>query len=84
MEDDRHIWRAWADFLQRWGLREWIATLLEAAGPLALLGAQCLYVTQPFYKYTPVYGHLDQLSRMLECQEDTRAFVRLLRETSSS
>jgi hypothetical protein len=84
MEEDRQIWLAWAGFLHRWGLQEWMASLLEAAGPWSLLGAQGLYLAQPFLKSTRLDGHLDALSRMLEHKEETLAFVQYLREARFS
>jgi hypothetical protein len=84
MEEDRHIWLAWANFLHRWGLQEWMASLLEAAGPLSLLGAQGVYIAQPFLKSTHMNDHLAALSRMLESKDETQAFVEYLREANIS
>jgi hypothetical protein len=80
MENDRHIWRAWAYFLQRWGMKELAASLLEAAGPLSILSAQVFYVTQPFYKQTRINSHLEAISRVLDDRQTTQAFLEFLRE----
>jgi hypothetical protein len=48
MESNQHIWRVWVEKAHRWGFEDEIATLLEAAGPLTTLGAQMIYLAQPF------------------------------------
>lgn len=79
MDNDRHIWRTWADFLHRWGMKEWTASLLEAAGPLSLFGAQVFYMSQPFFSQTRWSAQLDALSRVFDDSETTQAFVDYLR-----
>ncbi len=83
MDSDRHIWRVWASYLQRWGAAEWIASFLEAAGPLTILGAQICYAGQPLLKQALPDDHLDALSRLLEDSGQAQAFVHYLREASS-
>jgi len=70
--------------LHRWGGHEWIASLLEAAGPLSLLAAQSVYLTQPFLQGTRLVHHLEALSAMLEDKEQTLAFIQTLREAHPS
>jgi len=84
MNADQHIWQVWARYLQRWGVKDWAATLLEAVGPLAVLGAQAVYMGQPLLNQTIPEGHLDALTRLLEDSTNTRAFVDFLREAPSS
>lgn len=84
MEEDRHIWLAWANFLHHWGLHEWMASFLEAAGPLSLLAVQSVYLTQPFVRGTRLNNHLEALSAMLESKEKTLAFIESLREARTS
>lgn len=83
MNADQHIWRVWAKFLQRWGLIGCAASILEAAGPLAVLGAQLVYIGQPLLNHTVPNGHLDALARLLEDGTRTQAFVDYLREAPS-
>jgi hypothetical protein len=83
MDSDQQIWRVWAQTLRRWGVQEMIAAFLEAAGPLALLGAHALYLTQPFLKGALPAGHIEALARMLEEPDQARAFATLLREVPS-
>ncbi|MEW5872403.1 MAG: hypothetical protein AB1894_24275 [Chloroflexota bacterium] len=58
-------------------------TMLEAAGPLAILGAQAVYMGQPILGLALPKGHLEAVARMLEEPESTQAFVELLREAPS-
>jgi hypothetical protein len=54
--------------------------LLEAGGPLTVLGAQAVYLGQPFLGGKK----LDSLAHMLEEDEETQAFARYLRGEISS
>ncbi|MBN1669265.1 MAG: hypothetical protein JW862_19385 [Anaerolineales bacterium] len=80
MEAHRHIWQAWERALDRWGIKELVATLLEAIGPLNLLGAQVVYLGQPFLNRVLPAGYLDVLAGVLEDPEITQDFTRFLRE----
>jgi hypothetical protein len=71
----RADWSAWAESLRRMkmdGLASW---LLEAGAPLTLLGAQALYIGQPFLggKQWNAFAH------MLEEEDEVQAFARYLR-----
>jgi hypothetical protein len=75
----RSEWSKWAESLRRLKLDGLAAWFLEAAGPLAVLGAQALYLSQPF-----VGGKkLDSLANMLEEDDETQAFARYLRGDAS-
>jgi len=75
----RSEWSQWADSLRRLKLDGLAAWFLEAAGPLTVLGAQALYMSQPF-----IGGKkLDSLANMLEEDEETQAFARYLRGDAS-
>lgn len=80
MNEDQHIWRSWASFLQHWGVERWAASVLEAAGPLTVLGAQVVYLGSPVLKNLLPVNQLDALARMLEDNSHTQAFVNYLRE----
>ena len=75
----RSEWSKWAESLRRLKLDGLTAWFLEAAGPLTVLGAQALYMSQPF-----IGGKkLDSLANMLEEDEETQAFARYLRGDAS-
>lgn len=80
MESDQQIWQAWAEKLHRWGLGNWVATFLEAAGPLTTIGAQVVYLSQPFLNIALRYDHIEALASMLEEPERAKTFAALLRE----
>ena len=71
----RSEWPQWAESLRRLKLDGLAAWCLEAAGPLTVLGAQALYLTQPFLGGK----RLDSLALMLEEDEEPQAFARYLR-----
>lgn len=83
MNADQHIWQVWASYLQRWGVKDLAAQILEAAGPLAVLGAQFIYIGQPWVGRSLSQNHLDALARVLEDRDYTRAFVDFLKEAPS-
>jgi hypothetical protein len=83
MKTDQHIWQVWAQNLHRWGLKEWTASFLEAAGPFTLLGAQLIYLGQPLLGQFLPWRHLAALANLLEEPAQTQSFVVLLREGTS-
>ena len=68
-------WMAWAQKLQRWGLREPAALLLESLGPFSILIAQFAYVAQPF-----LGSQAQDLADLLEDPQQTHTFAAFLRE----
>jgi len=80
MNFDRQIWDRWADSLYRWGLRDLAASLLEAAGPLTIVGAQMVYILQPLVGHGSTNTSLNALANLLEQPENVRNFVHILRE----
>ncbi len=80
MSGNHHIWRGWAKFLHRWGLEEVVAALLEALGPLTLVGAQAVYFSQPFLGALLPDRQIAALAQVLEDRQETEAFVLILRE----
>jgi hypothetical protein len=84
MNENRHIWRIWEQTLHRWGVREWVASFLEAAGPLNLLAAQVVYLGQPLMVGAVPAGSLEALARVLENPTERQAFVHFLREVPCS
>ena len=80
MEPDRRIWQGWARILHQWGVSDWAAALLESAGLLTVLGAQIMYLSQPFTRSVFSEESYDALSRVLEDPVQARAFASYLRE----
>ena len=71
----RPDWSHWAETLRRLKLDGLASWLLEAGSPLTVLGAQALYISQPFLggKTWNSFAH------MLETDEEVHAFARYLR-----
>jgi hypothetical protein len=76
MQTPRAFWPAWAAHLQRWNLTAFVAWLLEAGGPLALLGSQALYFARPFLGGEGA----EALARVLEDDDEVLALARFLRK----
>ena len=74
MKSTREYWPRWAESLRHYQLHELTALLLDAAGPLALLGAQVLYVGRAFI----VNDQLMALAEMLEEESEAQAFASFL------
>lgn len=71
----RTDWSKWIETLRRFKLDGLASWLLEAGSPLNLLGAQALYIGQPF-----VGGkQLEAIAHMLEDEKETQTFIHYLR-----
>lgn len=76
----RSEWSKWAESLRRLKLDGFAVWLLEAGGPLTILGAQALYLSQPF-----IGGEKSvSLARMLAENEEAQAFACYLRGEMNS
>jgi len=84
VNSNQYIWEVWADSLHRWGLKDLIAVILDATGPLNLLGAQVVYFSQPFFSQVLPAGHWDALADVLENPAKTQAFTAYLRQMDQS
>ncbi len=71
----RPEWAHWAETLRRFKLDGLASWLLEAGAPLAVLGAQAVYLSQPFLdgKRWSSFAH------MLEQDKEVQAFAHYLR-----
>ena len=74
MKSSRKYWLRWAETLRRYQLHEITASLIEAGGPLALLGAQALY----FGRGLVESDQLTALAETLEEEGEARAFAAFL------
>lgn len=70
----------WAQLLKGWGLHQFAAAWLEVAGPLNVVGAQLVYLTQPVLNGFLDDRSLSSLAWMLEEPEQTKTFIQFLRE----
>ena len=75
MQTQRPHWSDWASQLHRLKLDAIAAWLLEAGAPVALPVAQALFVARPF-----LGAQSDALARLLEEEDETRAFAAYLRQ----
>ena len=78
----RPEWPHWAATLHRLKLDGLASWLLEAGAPLTVLGAQALYVSQPFLGGKRE-GSWNSFARMLEEDEEAQACARYLRGEES-
>jgi hypothetical protein len=81
VKQNSHIWQTWAKTLNHWGIKDLTAAILEAMGPLSVLGAQLVYVGQPFLDSFFPKGYLDVLADLLEDPQETQAFIAVLRQS---
>ncbi len=84
LPEARASWYRWAEFLRSRRLEGMAVWLLEAAGPLAVLGAQALYITGPLFRPAVPDGQIDALAGLLEDSREARQFAAFLREERSS
>jgi len=75
MQTQRPHWSVWASQLHRLKLDAIAAWLLEAGAPVALPVAQALFVARPF-----LGAQSEALARLLEEEDETRAFAAYLRQ----
>lgn len=71
----RTDWSTWAKTLRRFKLDGLASWLLEAGSPLSVLGAQMLYVSQPFVRGKGI----EAFAHMLENEQEAQAFAQYLR-----
>jgi len=79
----RSAWHGWAELLHCYGLENLVAWLLEAAGPMTVLGAQALYLGGPLLRPAKTDMRWDALAGLLEDRDETLAFTAFLRKEIS-
>ena len=72
MQVNQNNWYQWARYLQRYHLLGLFRFLLDAAGPVRIVAAQSLWMTQPFVQNSII----SQLAEVLEDQEQSKAFLK--------
>jgi hypothetical protein len=61
-------------------LQEFVASLLDIAGPLTLFGAQAIYIGEPALRSLLPAEHLRALAGVFEDRTQANAFIAYLRE----
>jgi hypothetical protein len=84
MSENQQNWMNWARVLQRWGIKDGVATLLEITGSLGVLAAQIVYLSQPILTGALSSSSLQSIARVLEDPDRRREFISFLRETPTS
>lgn len=80
MQNNQQIWHSWAIRLQNWGIHEWVAALLEGAGPFIVLGVQFIYLSEPILRLAVPGAKIETLTHLLEDPQEIRDFATDLRE----
>lgn len=83
LRPSRSLWPAWAGYLHQHGLGRIAAEISEVAGPLAIIGAQLLYLGQPLLKQVLPDQHLQALALLFEDHNELKQFAYYLREAGS-
>ena len=78
------VMQNWAGRLQQWHLHQIAAALLEAGGPLKIIGAQLVFISQPLFSGLFSGDRLDLIAGILEEPEKTNTFVQFLREDAQA
>ena len=82
--EHRAIMQTWAARLQRWRMHQIAAVLLEAGGPLKLIGAQLVFISQPIFSGLLAGEQIEALAGLLEEPEKTKTFIQFLREDETA
>jgi hypothetical protein len=78
--ENQHIWKKWAEVLHRWGMEDMAASVLEALGPLKLIGAQVVYIGQPILNTIMPKDHVTAMAKLLDKPGEAEAFTSFLRQ----
>lgn len=76
----QQIWQPWVRNLHHWGIEGVVATFLEVAGPVNFIGAQFIYLCQPFLEHSVSDQKIKALTGILEDPAQTQLFISSLRE----
>ena len=76
MRKTRADWLKWTERFDRYRIDGLVAWLLEVGDPFRLIGAQILYMGQPFFGKK----RLRELAYFLENQDQVQEFTALLRK----
>lgn len=82
-EQPAAIWQDWHERLKSLEIHEVVAAVLEAGGPLSLIGAQLVYFGQPLLRGFVPDEKLHALASLLEDREALQIFIHHLREVEA-
>jgi hypothetical protein len=80
MMNNEELWKDWAGSLRRWGLQDLTASFLDVVGPLSLLGAQVVYISQPLLCGIFPARTIQALADLLEDNAQVHLFTAYLRK----
>jgi hypothetical protein len=69
----------WIQTLYKLRLQNFFATLLEALGPVSVLGAQLVYLSQPILSSFISQEKSQDFAKILEDPAETASFIKALR-----
>ncbi len=72
-------WEKWIKTLYKLRLQNLTATILEALGPMNILGAQLVYLTQPVLSSFITDDQSQEFAKILEDPSETALFIKALR-----
>jgi len=78
--EGRIYWYAWAQFLQRWGLKNLTANIFTSFGALPVMLAQVLYVLQPVASSKDSSQKYAALANLLESDVEREMFIQYMVE----
>ena len=78
--EGRVYWYAWAQFLQRWGLKNLTASIFTSFSALPVLLAQALYLLQPLIGTSDNSQRYSALAKMLESNVERDLFIEYIIE----
>ena len=84
MENNQEIWRNWIAVLHAWGIHEIAATIMDATSPLYFIGAQAIYIGQPFLNIFLSNSQVDAFAELLDNPIEAKNFSNSLRHLSKT
>jgi len=83
MDSGQTHWEMWALKLRRWGLVNFMTTLLEGTAPIRTILAQFVYIAAPLFT-TAANPGWQAFAEMLESPEQAASFAHYLQEGKPS
>jgi hypothetical protein len=80
MSENQPTWMLWRSTLQRLGINEIVALLLEGTGSMSVLIAQVVYLSQPLLSGMISSHTLSAFAQVIENPTDRQKLISYLRE----